>query len=156
MKRFSFRLDTLLQIRARAEETIKQELARKNNEIQKVQNTMAILYDELTGLQKDEKTRRFTSNDVTSLRYGVAYRHKLKADLLKEGQLIDNLRTEIMRIRSKLAAAAVKCRAIELMREQRLDEWKKEYRGEEQKSIDEISQQIFFRRDSSDSKTNDT
>jgi flagellar protein FliJ len=145
MKRFRFKLETLLQLRIRHEDEVKLQLGKKNREIIVARKEMAQLHDQLKELQSSEKQRRATAGDIVQLRYSVAYRHKLKQDMLGKGRQIDKLGAQALEIRGKLVQATRDRRAIEIVKERRFREWKKEYRSREQGFSDDISQQLYIR-----------
>jgi flagellar export protein FliJ len=84
------------------------------------------------------------------LRYSVSYRFKLKNDLLMISRKIDDMYAEAFEIQKKLIVAAKELRAIELIKERQIEQWKKEYRLHEQGIIDDISQQGFIRKSKSE------
>ena len=146
MKRFKFGLDTLLEMRCRKEEQVKLLLAEKNRTIIDAQKEFSEIHTQLKELQNSEKLKREHVIDVTLLRYSVSYRFKLKENLLSAGQKIDDLKAQAEKIRKSLVAATKNRRAIEIIKEHRLAEWKKEYKSQEQGFIDDISQQGFIRK----------
>ncbi|MBD3393525.1 MAG: flagellar export protein FliJ [Chitinivibrionales bacterium] len=145
MQRFRFNLQTLLELRRRKEDAVKLDLARKRGKVKQAQQELGEIGRELTEVQKQQKDSRQTSN-VDSWRRGVAYRHKLKTDMLKKGRQVDDLKAEAEHIRKELVKATQQVRALELLRERRYAEWRKEYGLEEQGFIDDVSQQGFIRR----------
>jgi flagellar protein FliJ len=146
MKRYHFRLDTLLELRKRREDEIKQQLGKKNREILAVRKELSAINLELKSLQDSEKKTRNTVKSALLLRYSVTYRFKLKEDIVKKTRLIDELSVQAEGIREKLVRAKQQRRAIEIVKEKKLAEWKKEYSLREQKFIDDISQQGFIRK----------
>jgi len=147
MQRFRFSLETLLELRRRKEDAVKLELARKQGEVGTAREELDALARELDTLQREEKeSRRKMSGDVVLMRHAVAYRHKLKLDMLAKGRQIDELKAEAERIRKRLVKATQEVRALELLRERRFAEWRKEYRAEEQGFIDDVSQQGYIRK----------
>ena len=146
MRRFKFGLDTLLEMRCRKEEQVKLLLAEKNRNIMDAQKEFFDIHAQLKELQNSEKLKREKVIDVMLLRYSVSYRFKLKENLLSAGQKIDDLKAQAEEIRKSLVAATKNRRAIEIIKERRFAEWKKEYKSQEQGFIDDISQQGFIRK----------
>jgi flagellar FliJ protein len=140
MKRFRFKLDVLLEIRKRREEKVKLELAEQNREILKQQEKLNKLHLELKTLQSEELIRRQNESSVLSLSYSVAYRFKLKKDMLTIGKQIDEIQENTYRIRKKLISATKDRKAVEILKEQQKTEWLKKFRTREQGFIDDISQ----------------
>jgi flagellar export protein FliJ len=97
-------------------------------------------------LQASEKKTRATARSALVLRYSVTYRFKLKEDIVKKVRLIDDLGAQAESIRKKLVHAKQRRRAIEIVKERQVAEWKKAYSAHEQKFIDDISQQGFIRK----------
>lgn len=145
MKRFRFSLQTLLEVRAREEEAVKLELGEKNREVRQAREELREFHERLTDFQSSERAVRERADDIVALRHSVAYRHRLKSDLLRTGRRIQGLQLEAEAIRQRLVTATQRRRAIELIRERRYREWRREYNAREQKSTDEVSQQKFIR-----------
>lgn len=146
MRRFHFRLETLLSLRKRKEDEVKQELGKKNHEILAARQELAALTGALAGLQATEKKRRVSGASAVELRYSVAYRFKLTGDILEKGRAVDDLQAQALAIRKKLVKAKQDRRAIEIVRERQWNEWHKEYRTREQGFSDDVSQQGYIRR----------
>ncbi|NLE02352.1 MAG: flagellar export protein FliJ [Fibrobacter sp.] len=146
MKKFNFTLQSLLDIRLRKEDEIKLMLAKKINQIQQSFAIQNEIHDKLRDLQETEKKRRKETENVSLLKASVAYRFKLKADLIEIVRKIDTLKNEADNIRAKLTEATKQRRAIEILKENKFSEWKKEQNDLEQKFIDDISQQSFIRK----------
>lgn len=152
MKRYHFRLETLLELRKRREDEIKLQLGKKNREMLAARKELAATSDALKSLQASEKKTRATAKSALVLRYSVTYRYKLKEDIVKKSRLIDELGAQAEGIRKKLVRATQQRRAIEIVRERQLAEWKKEYSSQERKFVDDISQQAYIRKASLQAK----
>jgi flagellar FliJ protein len=139
MKKFTFRLDALLDLRKQQEEQVRLRLAAKNREIIGKNQEIGALHEALKALQSSEKVRRTENAPVLIYRYGIVYRHKLKADILMAGRQIDDLRAEAEKIRQEIVGATKKRRALELVRDRRFAEWKRAYQQEQQQFIDEVA-----------------
>ena len=146
MKRFEFRLETLLELRRRREDVIKQELGKKIQDIMTARKELAVITEALKALQSEEKQKRPQASSAVELRYGIAYRFKLKNDILVKGRFIDDLQAQAHAVRARLVKAKQERRAIEIVRERQYAAWKKAYRTQEQGFIDDISQQAYIRR----------
>jgi flagellar export protein FliJ len=146
MKRFRFTLQALLEKRAREEDAVKLELARKNSEIGNAEQKLFGLKTELQAMQQEQRDTREHARDIQNLRMSVAYRNQLKLDMLDTGKTIYRLETERGHIRQRLIRATQRKKAIELIRDNRHQEWVKENKLREQVFIDDISQQSFIRK----------
>jgi len=147
MKRFTFELAALLTLRRREEERVMMELADKNREIIGKQQELDGVTADLKALQASEKKRRDGNETVLELRYSVAYRYKLKADMLALGRSIQDLLSEAETIRARLTKATQTRKALEMVREKKHAAWKKEASRREQNFIDDVSQQRYIARD---------
>lgn len=143
MKKYAFNLQALLDIRIRDEENVMLKLAEKNREILAEQERIDEAHRSLTNLQSQEKERRVHAESVMMLRYSVAYRYKLKNDLLILIRNCDKLKAEAGKIAAALTEATQARKALEKVRDRRKQEWKKERLLKEQQFIDEIAGQRF-------------
>jgi len=146
MQRFRFTLETLLNLRRRKEEEAKLALAAKSAEVKKARQELADIGRQLKELQDQQKQERMKGCNVDSMRRGVAYRHKLKLDMLAKGNQIERLQQEAEAKRKDLVKATQKVRSLELLRERRYAEWRREFAREEQGFIDDVSGQGYIRR----------
>ena len=150
MKRFEFKLESLLTLRVRKEDEVKQLLGKKNQEIISTRKELAASKAAFDNLQNSEKKKRREATSVIELRYSVAYRFKLKQDILEKCRSLDELAVQASEIRKQLVLAKQQRRAIEVVRERQYEAWRKEYRAQEQRFIDGVSQQAFIRKTRSD------
>ncbi|MCU0609415.1 MAG: flagellar export protein FliJ [Chitinispirillaceae bacterium] len=146
MKQFAFRLKTVLDMRQRREDEIKLLLGKKNQEITAVKNAVAEISGALHALQVSEKNKRLTVTNAEELRHAVAYRFRLKQDLLKKARVMDELGAQAGEITRRLVRAKQERRAIEIVKEHQYAEWHKQRLAQEQQFIDDISQQAYIRR----------
>jgi len=149
MKRFSFGLDPLLDIRRRNEDEIKRELAEKQRTLFSARDSMAQIHNELKNMQSEEKEFRARAVNVESMRHSVLYRFKLKRELFNKGVEIESLSNQANLVQQKLTRAVQARKAIEMLRERRFAEWKKEVNRKEQIFIDDISNQSYTRKQNS-------
>jgi flagellar FliJ protein len=147
MKRFRFSLDPLLQIRKRTEEEAKQALAAKKREIAREREAMAELAQQLALQQQQQmQQRQHNSERVDAMRAGVLFRFACKSQMMRTGARIDTLYAEADALQYRLTKATQQRRAIELLREKRFNEWKREANRQEQIFIDDVSQQGYIRK----------
>jgi flagellar FliJ protein len=129
----------------RREEKVKLELAEQNKEILKQQETLNGLHEELKNLQRDELKRRQEQDSIFLMNSSVAYRFKLKKEMLAVGKKMDEIQQNIYRIRKKLISATKDKKAVEILQERQKSEWLKKYRTQEQSFIDDIAQKNHIR-----------
>jgi flagellar protein FliJ len=146
VKKFVFKLDTLLKVKKNKEDEIKRRLAKKNREAEAVRAEIEATHAELSDFQKSVKEHRTQGGEsAADLRQSVSYRNALKLKLLKAGQKLDNVMVAAYGINQELIKAAQERRAVEIIKEKRYAEWKKENAAAEQKFIDDLSQQMYIR-----------
>ena len=125
MKRFSFRLQTLLDIRKKVEDGLKKALASKNVEIATAQQVKQSMVDTLALFFANEKQHRETSLDARELRLSISYRAQLQYDILARDRVINALFTDAERLRTMLVGARKDCRILEILKEKKFAHWKK-------------------------------
>jgi flagellar FliJ protein len=145
MKRFTFRLQPVLELKRRAEETVKHAIAKNNREKYEAQEHLRALANDLQTLTKEEGVHRTSVLNASMLRAAVAFRHKLGADMRAADKKIETISARGGQLRDALVAARKETRAIELVREKRLALWKKEVGKKEQQFADDVSQQKYVR-----------
>ena len=145
MKRFRFRLESLLDIKRRAEEEIKKELGAKNAEIASSQRDEQTFVNQLQVFYADEKEQRQRVLDLQALRTSISYRTHLPKDIFNTKQTILKLNQDLDAIRARLTKAKKQTRVLEMLREKRFAQWKKERARIEQKFTDDLSQTAYAR-----------
>ncbi len=146
MKRFRFRLESLLDIKKRAEEEIKKDLARKNGEIAAARARHQEILGALDSILFQEKQQRQSIIDLLAVRVSLAYRAQLKKDAVIAFQTIDGLEAQRETIRVKLTEARKATRVLEILKENKFAQWRKELSREEQKFSDDVSQKGYIRK----------
>jgi flagellar protein FliJ len=145
MKRFHFRLQTLLDIKKRNEKELARILAKKNNETLLSKKQLQQCRDSLVEFQASEKRQRAVSLDPLLLKMSVSYRYQLQHDIDDKIRRIAGLKQEVQTITQSLIDAKKQTRALEIIMEKKLEQWKKEYQREDRKFIDDISQRKSFK-----------
>lgn len=143
MKRFVYKLETLLELKKNDEERIMLQLAEKNRVVIGKKKELEQACDALKSLQTGEKKRRSGNETITELRYSVSYRYKLKSDILALGRAVDDLQAEASIVRKRLVAATQARTALERVKARQLNEWKRERVKKEQEFIDDVAQQRY-------------
>jgi len=146
MKRFSFRLQTLLDIRKKSEDDLKKTLAVKNMEILKARQARQSMTDTLALFFTGEKQHREVRLDARELRLSISYRTQLQHDILSQDRVIYALLTDAERLRTLLVGARKDCRILEILKEKKIAHWKKMRSREEQKIVDDMSTTAYIRR----------
>jgi len=153
MRRFHFKLGVVLDLKKRAEDEVKKDIARKNGEILVSRKERGELAGRLEAFFVQEKKQRQSVLDLLSLRLSIVYRGQIQKEIAQADKRIESLTAELGQLRVKLAQARKECRVLEILREKKLALWKKEYKKEEQVFIDDVSQKGYIRRQRAASQT---
>jgi flagellar export protein FliJ len=146
MKRFSFNLEPILELRRRAEENVKKMLANKNAEIYKTLKEKKELEETLISFLQQEKKNRKEKANLLSLRFFVAYRFQLEKDIIQKEKMLENLNKEKEKILELLSKAKKDVKALEIIRQKKYKQWEKDYKREIQEIIDDVSQKEHIRK----------
>ncbi len=139
MKRFVFSLQTILELREREEEDAKLALAEKEGELSRCRTELNEIGIELTKFQEAQKESRISGQSVAELSYSVHWRNKLKLDISHKSKEIQEVMHDIDLARSKLIEATKKRKGLDLLKEKKLDEWRKERNRKDQSFLDELA-----------------
>ncbi len=145
MKRFTFSLQSVLNLREQEESDAKLSLAEKEGELVSCNQELENIKSDLNKFQAKEKANRKASQSAIELRYSVSWRHKIKKDISQKLSEIEEVKIDIDVARKKLIEATKKRKGLEILRENKLDKWKKAANREEQLFLDELSQNSFIR-----------
>ena len=145
MKRFSFRLQTLLTMKERREKELARNVAEKNNEIIRTVKSLQEGRDRLAEFQEEEKRQRTAALSAVLLRLSVVHRHALQRDIEDKGRRIAGLKQELQAAIESLTNAKKETRALEILRDNKLAQWKRDYAREEQEFTDDVSQKGYIR-----------
>lgn len=139
MKRFTFSMQTILDLRLKEEEQVLLDLADKEMELQRGKDALEHLKNQLQEYQQSQKDNRLTQSAL-SLRHSVSWRHSLKKDLLLKAQELQDIAMDISHIRARLLEATKKRKSLEILRDKQKDSWQKEFNRREQIFLDELAQ----------------
>ena len=139
MKKFSFKLDSLLNVRKKREELVIQELAeaqmtenRINGQINDTRNTIALMIEESKSYLK-------SSINVESLLLSRNYIEFLKRKLSELEAELEKAKQKTLKIKEKLAEAVKERKIIETLKEKQFAQYKKEYNKQDNAQMDEIA-----------------
>ncbi len=146
-RRFQFRLQKLLEIRAHKEKLVKNEMgkaqAKKVAAIEKKENIKRRFFDQLLKMKKDEENKVLS---IKRLQYYQTFFRKLKEDTNHQDEIISLIDEEIKLINKRLIEAQKDKKILERLKERKLDEHKKEVLKEEQDFFDDIGNSEYVRK----------
>jgi flagellar protein FliJ len=146
VKRFRFRLQTLLDIKIRTEDRIKRKLAEENSRVMTAARNMVELQEQLKQFQMDEKRQRLKAVTAGALRASINYRFKLQADIAGKNKQILDLKQSVQSMVRMLLEAKKETKALEILRDKKLAEWKHDNKLREQEFTDDVSQKGFIKK----------
>jgi flagellar FliJ protein len=146
MKRFSFSLQSILELRERDEEDAKMALAEKEAELIRCKGEQQQLEQNLIQFQLEQKEERTSGQSVAELSYSVHWRNKLKLDIVHKNQEMEEIRSDIDLARANLLEATKKRKGMELLREKKLEQWQKERNRKDQEFLDELAGNAHIRK----------
>lgn len=157
-----YRLQTLLEIRERAEEEAKQVFAEAMSQLHAEQQTLQEMKDELERMVEDRKRRReeyankLASGEMKVTDQSAAYRFidRLKEKEVEQKGRIDGQREnvreaekQVKRAQDALITATQDLKALQKHKEKWAEQVKKERAMKEADMLDEIAQTIYQQRD---------
>jgi flagellar export protein FliJ len=146
MKRFRFKLQALLDIKIRTEDRIKRKLAEENAKVMAAGKALAESNDRLKQFQALEKNERMKAVTAGGLRASINYRFKLQGDIAGAGKQILDLKQSVQSMVRMLMEAKKETKALEILRDKKLAEWKHENKLHDQEFTDDVSQKGFIRK----------
>lgn len=149
MKKFNFRLQSILDLKEQEEESIKKELANLMQQRQKVEDEINSIINDKKQIQKklEESEERAINliNALESRKY-LNYLQDMVEDLTLKLEYWDE---EISKCRKKLLAKTKEKKALAKLKERKYEEYWKRFLAEEQKLNDELATNKFNRKDNS-------
>lgn len=152
MKKFRFRLERILQLKAHIEKEKQKFLALS---VHKVANQENLLKDiAFSRIENQNQQRQFLLGKISTSLMSIFSRYylHLKKNELSGRELLEVYRKEQERKRQDLAEATKGKRIYEKLRERRLENYYKEYERVSQKEQDELASQMLFHKKKSQSR----
>jgi len=142
---FSFRLEKLLQLKAKEMDQLKEELREKREEIAKVEEEIAMLNEEIENLYAEE-IKIITSNGERPLRKDlVRYRKELKKFREQLRKRLNGLRDQEEKLLAKLKIVMKDRKAMENLKSRVYEEHLREQNRKEMRLLDDVALQKFTR-----------
>ena len=145
MKKFRFRLETLLKFRKMQEEQAQIKLAEATNRLQKEQELLGNLQNKLASNLELLNTEQAGQPTIEILNIYSYYIEKIKSEItvqMEQVAMAASYRQECLTI---LEAAIKQRKLVDNLRKKRLEQYNEELLQEEQKILDELGTQAFMR-----------
>jgi len=144
MKKFQFRLQTLLDIRISKEHAIKAELAmliaKQNEEIAMQEEYRRKVKEHYNKLSKKMRDGTFSYSEALMCER-FAYNAQKAIDLSKKR--VEQMQPEIDRVRQKLIQASKERKVVERLKEKKYEEYMYQFNREMGKELDDLNQRIY-------------
>ena len=146
MKKFRFKLETLLKVTRMNKETAQVALATATKKLEEARSQLQTLLEEMAQGHKDydELTSKGTITVGTLMTYNSFFNWK-RTQIENQQQEIIKCQSERQQRVRELVASVNKRKSIEQLKEKRLQQYMEELLQEEQKQLDEIGGQLYFR-----------
>lgn len=146
MKKFKFKLETLLKVTEMNKEKAEVELAKATKNVEEQRARLAELLAEMAKGHKDyeELTAKGNITVGTLMTFNSFFNWK-RIQIEEQQQNILNAQNERKKRLAELVAIVNKLKSIEQLKEKRRQEYLAEALYEEQKMLDEIGGQLYFR-----------
>lgn len=145
MKKFSFSLEKVMDVKEMEKKiiqrqlfTLESDLNIKNKELKKISNK----FEKELRFQDDMMKKKVSSNEITMQ---SKYLESIKFEIENQNQGIVLLKDEIMKVRERLAEKAKEKKALEILKENKLEYFKKQVKKNEQSKLDDVAAQMKIR-----------
>jgi flagellar FliJ protein len=139
MKKFIFKLESLLNFRRKREELVIQELAEAQNAEMRIFAKIVDTKKTIAALVEDSKNYKKTSIQIDSLIISRNYIELLKKQLAALEADLEKAKEKVLKVKEKLAEAVRERKIIEKLRESQFAAYKKEYNKQDNLQMDEIA-----------------
>lgn len=141
MKRFSFRLQRVLDIRSRIRDERRQELGARQAELQREETLLAELEAELL-LTRIEEGGTYSASELQMV---GAYAIRLRSQIERQLSRIEVAKQAVEEARVRYIEATKDTQVLEKLKEKRREEYTQEVLLEEGRNLDEVAVQRFKR-----------
>lgn len=139
MKKFDFRLDTVLRVRQQELNVVRQELVEAELAQRDIEEAIRRVREEHTSIEEEMRQGREGRKSVLDIRNALEYLHQLQARVVRMQD--DLLRAQNFTgiKRKEVAEAQQKKKMIENLKEKQYRRWQKEVSDEERNILDELA-----------------
>lgn len=147
MKKFKFQLETLLKVTNMNKDKAEVELAKATKNLEEQRNRLSVLLEEMAKGHRDYEvlTSKGGITVGTLMTYNSFFNWK-RIQIEEQQQTILKAQSERQKRLKELVAIVNKLKSIEQLKEKRYREYMAEMLYEEQKMLDEIGGQLYFRK----------
>ncbi len=148
MKRFRFKLETLLSVTRRKKEDAERLFAEATRKLEEERARLAAYLEDMQKVQAEytEQTREGKRISVGRLMTYTSYVNWKRRQIEEQQQVILYVQNERQKRLKELLELMSKLKSIEQLKEKRLQQYKEEVLFEENKVLDEIGLQLYMRK----------
>ncbi|MCH2162579.1 MAG: flagellar export protein FliJ [Phycisphaerales bacterium] len=139
MAKFRFELDPLLRARQREEDVVKLEVARLEQARTSLEDALRGRQARLSDSKRSSRGHLVGQLEVSAVRMQANASLAIMRDAQRAVLELAGLHRQLEQAREVLREAAKKRRAVELLREQKVDDWRRAEGRAEQAALDELS-----------------
>ncbi|MCK8823551.1 flagellar export protein FliJ [Fuchsiella alkaliacetigena] len=150
MKKFEFKLQTVLNYRQQEEDMFKQQLARARLELNKAQDKLDSLLTNKKDIQAQLKKSEREGIDIHQAMLYRDYIAMLKNKIIEQIKVVNKKQQHFDKCKQKLLDKAKECKILDKLKERREEEHQQEFLRQQQKAIDEVAGNSFNRQNASE------
>lgn len=150
MKKFRFRLETLLKFRKMEEEQAQIKMAEANTRLYQEQELLSQFENQLLLSIELLSQEQSGSPTIETLKTFSYYIDKIKSDIVSQREQVAKAEVYRQECLTALEAAIKQRKLVDNLRAKRLEQYNAEVLLEEQKRLDELGTQAFMRNKESD------
>lgn len=139
MKKFIFKLESLLNFRRKREELVVQELAEAQGAEMRIFGKIVEMKKTISAVIEDSKSYKKTSIQIDSLIISRNYLELLKKQLAALEADLVKAKEKVLKVKEKLAEAVKARKIIEKLKESQFAAYRKEYNKQDNLQMDEIA-----------------
>lgn len=139
MKKFIFKLESLLNFRRKREELVVQELAEAQGAEMRIFARIVDTKKTIAALVEDSKNYKKNSIQIDSLIISRNYLELLKKQLAALEADLEKAKEKVLKVKEKLAEAVRERKIIEKLKESQFAAYRKEYNKQDNLQMDEIA-----------------
>ncbi|MBO8127198.1 MAG: flagellar export protein FliJ [Firmicutes bacterium] len=139
MRKFTFTLESVLQVKYRLEERVRAELADTQSRLVEAQQALRRLSQEKGRHQKEMVRIQQGALDIGSLLLAQDYLAQLNRRIQDQQEVIAQIEAELDRKREELVEAQRERKSLEILKDKQWQEYQKAVQREEQLFLDEVA-----------------
>ncbi len=138
MAKYTYKLQTLINIKEKLEEQKKNELAVQNNKLNIEKSTLDSLYLELSDVLEEQEKKQSSKLNSFQIRQYIQYTNKIKLEIEEQIIVVEKEEKIKEKIRLELLEYTKAKKSLEKLKEKDYENYLEEEKRIEQKIVDEI------------------